>query len=132
MRRRPSFFFGTFSLLVVLIILTLAAFSVLSYVTANNDYQLTKKAADSVSDYYDADANAQVRIAYIDQTLKDPNWKNLLISNGYNVRQTSSGTLVSFDVSAGESRTLHVELFVVPGQNPTIERHVWNIEINPK
>lgn len=61
---------GGSSILMIFVLLCLVTFSVLSYVSANADYKLTKKAAQSVTRYYEADAQAETRLALIDETLK--------------------------------------------------------------
>ena len=49
---------GSASLAMVFSILCLTVFSVLSLITANNDYKLAEKNSSSLKEYYSADYNA--------------------------------------------------------------------------
>ncbi len=67
--RRPRISIGASSILMIFVILCLTTFSVLSFVTANADYKLTEKSFQTVSSYYQADAQAQETLAAIDSVL---------------------------------------------------------------
>ena len=56
-------------ILVIFILLCLVTFGVLSMVSANSDYQLSKKTADRVTAYYEACSRAQGVLEQIDDTL---------------------------------------------------------------
>lgn len=60
---------GTSSVLVVFILLSLVTFATLSIVSANADYILTRKTADRVSDYYEANNAAEATLSRIDTIL---------------------------------------------------------------
>lgn len=58
-KKGSPFSFGALSVMTVLLVLILAAFAMLSYVNARNDYALSQKTADSVTAYYEADGRAE-------------------------------------------------------------------------
>lgn len=72
MRRKKSFGIsvGTSSILVIIVIVSLVCFAGLSIVSANVDYQLSRRLADRTSSYYEASSLANERLAELDQTLK--------------------------------------------------------------
>ena len=56
-------------ILVIFILLCLVTFGVLSMVSANSDYQMSKKTADRVTAFYEASSRAQDVLKQIDQEL---------------------------------------------------------------
>ncbi len=70
MNRGTGINVGSSSILMIFVLLCLATFSTLSLVSANADYKLTVKTAQSVSAYYAADARAEEFLASIDGILK--------------------------------------------------------------
>lgn len=67
MKRRINFGFS--SILISFIMICIVTFSALSLITANADYKLSQKVANRNIDYYAAEAQAQERVAEIDDTL---------------------------------------------------------------
>ncbi len=66
---KSYFHFGFSSILLVFVMICIVTFGVLSLVTAGSDYKLSKKVADKVSNYYDADESACRKLAQIDHAL---------------------------------------------------------------
>lgn len=62
---------GSSSILVVFILLCLVTFSILSMVSANADYRLSRKVADRTDAYYKASNEAQEIFAAIDAVLQN-------------------------------------------------------------
>lgn len=60
---------GTSSILMIFVVLCLTTFGVLSFVTANSDYKLSRKNADAVTAYYQADSKADELLKTIDSQL---------------------------------------------------------------
>jgi hypothetical protein len=58
------------SIIMIFIILCLITLGSLALLTANNDWQLTQKTAQSVSAYYEADNKAEEQLADIEAKLK--------------------------------------------------------------
>lgn len=69
-KKTPVTNIGTSLILVVFIILALVTFATLSVVTANRDYQYTKKIADRTTAYYQASNQAQQQLRDMDALLK--------------------------------------------------------------
>lgn len=65
-KQRVGLGVGGSSLLMVFIIVCLTTFATLSLLSANSDYKLSAKTAQSVSDYYAADGRATERLQQID------------------------------------------------------------------
>ncbi len=73
MKRKSDIQFGVggSSILMIFVILCLTTFGILSFVTANADYKISAKNAETVKNYYKAYAEAQTRLQQIDGALLD-------------------------------------------------------------
>lgn len=80
---------GASSILVVFVILCLVTFSVLSLVSANADYKLSKKVADRTLAYYDAVCQAEVRLSELGSI------------------QRTAETLEDFYIPISDSQSIH-------------------------
>jgi len=96
----------------VFAVLCLTIFSVLSLVTANSDLRLTRRAALSISDYYDAEFLAEERVMDISKRLRGAGApKDLLIDmEGVGVRENGVGSAINFKQTIDSRRDLYVEL----------------------
>ncbi len=115
---------GSSSILMIFVLLCLVTFSALSLVSANADYKLTEKTAESVSGYYEADAKAETLLASIDEKLinmaKDTAAggqfraetfsKALSGLDGVTVTQRDGKVLIGFQVKIDDRRALQVSL----------------------
>lgn len=61
---------GMVSILMIFVVLCLTTFATLSFVSARADLKLSKKASDSVSEYYAADSAAETYLAQIASQLE--------------------------------------------------------------
>lgn len=61
---------GMVSILMIFVVLCLTTFATLSFVSARADLKLSKKASDSVSEYYAADSTAETYLAQIASQLE--------------------------------------------------------------
>ena len=68
---------GMVSILMIFVVLCLTTFATLSFVSARADLKLSKKASDSVSEYYAADSTAETYLAQIASQLEtaDSSWQ---------------------------------------------------------
>ena len=68
---------GMVSILMIFVVLCLTTFATLSFVSARADLKLSKKASDSVSEYYAADSAAETYLAQIAIQLEtaDSSWQ---------------------------------------------------------
>lgn len=107
-RKAPFVQIGIPSLLVIFILLCLVTFAALSYVTAANDYSLSQKTAERISDYYAADAKARETLAAMIQ----------------DAGQTPDTDSLSFSVPIDEKQSLAVEA-VRDGDSFTVTR--WQV-----
>ena len=60
---------GFSSILVIFVMLSLTTFTVLTLVSANADYKLSKRVAERTTEYYSADTRAEEKLALIDDAL---------------------------------------------------------------
>ena len=72
MKQKGSFriSIGTSSIVMIFVVLCLTVFAVLSFISADADFRLTERTADSTGYYYKADAEMQAAIAKVDALLK--------------------------------------------------------------
>lgn len=69
-RSGPSMAIGGSSILMIFVVLCLTTFAVLSLVSANADWKLTQRTAQSVTGYYAADGEAERALAGANQNLQ--------------------------------------------------------------
>lgn len=70
-QRKTSTSIGFSSIMVIFITICLVTFAVLSILTANSDYRLSKKTVEKTTAYYRADTAAQEMLLTIDHALAD-------------------------------------------------------------
>lgn len=112
---------GTCSILVIFVLLCLVTFATLSLVSANADYQLSKKNADRVKDYYEADTEAEELLGEIDACLYNlcqkerfSSEEDFLAAAPAALREFQQITVsegeASFSMPLGEEQILYVKL----------------------
>ena len=111
---------GLSSIMVIIVIVCLTLFGALSFVTARNEALLTDRTLESVQNYYAADAAAQRTLMLVDEWIQHDMQGRLI---GVELCEDGDDTL-SFIVSAGETRELHVVLHVT-GRDYRIERYSY-------
>ena len=107
---QPRAGLGVSSILLILVVLCLTAFSVLALVSARVDARQTEEAAGAAARYYAADAAAQQVLNSIDAALlsgADP-----AVLDGV-VRDAINADALRFSVPLGDGRELVVELAVL-------------------
>ena len=121
MKQKGSFriSIGTSSIVMIFVVLCLTVFAVLSFISADADFRLTERTADSTGYYYKADAEMQAAIAKVDALLKKgvPNSAFTSESLGVQLSRLSAGTL-QLTVPVDQNRQLQAVL-TVPGENGT-------------
>lgn len=120
--------FGFSTILIAFVMICIVTFAALALMTANSDYQLSKKVADRTSRYYLAEKEATRRLQQIDTTLSKAYAKSSNRTTYYalarknlksgelaiELTDTSSSTLsINYELHIGTNQTLHVELVVV-------------------
>jgi hypothetical protein len=109
---------GVITLVTILVVLLLAAFSVLSLVLARSDLSLSQMATNSAQDYYAADAAATQWYAQLDSFVgtlggTPTNYQGALEAQGYTVNRTSAGELrVTQGFAMGANRQLQVTVAI--------------------
>ncbi len=103
---------GASSVLMIVIILTLTAFAVLSFVSARSDYRIAMQSLETNQKYYQAERTVQSLLSDIDAVLQtsssDTKMRNVLALDG-SITQLSENT-VTFSEPAGENREIVVIL----------------------
>ena len=103
---------GASSVLMIIMILTLTAFAVLSFVSARSDYRIAMQSLETNQKYYQAERTVQSLLSDIDAVLQtsssDTKMRNVLALDG-SITQLSENT-VTFSEPAGENREIVVIL----------------------
>ena len=121
-KRMPHIGFGAASLMVIFTVLCLTIFSLLTLLTAKNEYALTERTAQNVQDYYAADVQAvKIRRAVETALAQDA-----LPPSIDGVQITHSGGEIRYQCPIGSSLRLSVTL-VHTGGGVTAVR-AWQTE----
>jgi uncharacterized protein (UPF0333 family) len=99
---------GVVSLSVILVVLTIAAFALLTYVSANSDYKLSVKAAENVTAYYAAETAANRTLETAATIIGTAGWQDKLADMGCTVSDTTAGYTISFSQPVDAHKTLEV------------------------
>jgi len=117
---------GVSSVIAILVILVLVVFSALSITTSKADLTLSQKTARSIEAYYEADAEAEDRMAVVAAAVADLGaWRAFLLQNGYNISSAEGGELISYVVSVDDNRNLNVELLL--DGSGKLSRKLWQV-----
>lgn len=127
---------GGASILVIFVLLCLTTFATLSLISANADYALSQKAAQSVSEYYGASAEAESLLAQLDECLAQSfgdraraktRIAELAVVSGLAIDFT--GDEVQYIIPAGDVRVLKVTLGInfEDTDSPRFTRREWKI-----
>ena len=129
---------GTSFLIVVMVLITIIAFSTISFVSATRDYQLSEEVAITTQEFYKADTVAQKEMELIDkilhilyedsssqeeyfQRVADYPWR-------YNVMQDES-TYISYKVKVNDKEQLLCKVKVLyPENKDAFEIITWKLE----
>lgn len=106
----PPVTIGVSFMLVIFLILSMVIFAVLSFSTAQKDYNYSQKYAALTTEYYTASAKAEEKLAEIDQEIK----------NGEITEST-----IEFTVPINDSKILQVVLKVHPEQSDRYTITTW-------
>lgn len=121
--RKPVLGVGTSSILLIFVLLCLITFAVLSLVSARSDYRLSKKNADHVEEYYQAQNKANQVLAHIETVLEEQysTWgdtdryaeevRRVLEGTEYGITFPSQRE-ISYQIPAGDSDELLVTLLL--------------------
>ncbi len=90
----PSIPIGITSLITIFIVICISIFSVLSFVHANNDYNLSVKTGDYIKSYNNADIITEKIVSEIklSNTTENLNVKNIIKENNCAIENTENGT----------------------------------------
>lgn len=110
-RRRaksPGFNVGSASMIMVFAVLCLTIFAVLSLVTANSDLRLSRSAAKSIEDYYDAEYHAETKVLEVSEKLKSGYEPSEI--DGVEAERRGAETVIRFLQKVDGNRDLSVAL----------------------
>ncbi len=99
---------GAVSLAIVLVILTLTCFAVLAFISADSEYKLSEKGAQSVTRYYQADAEASEILSEVFTAEKGENIQDILTKKGYNVTISQNRGEITIRVPVNDTQELQV------------------------
>ena len=149
---------GSSSLLIIFLILCLAAFAILSLSSAKSDYSLSERLAEHKTRYYEASSRAETVLDRIDGILEDTAQSSgpsgsfespadTLSSSymdavaekldGASIEEVSvscamqkEGLIISYEIPAGETQALDVELLVTDYTNSKYYYEIQKWQIN--
>lgn len=109
-RTFPSFMgIGAISLAIVLIILILTCFAVLTFISADSEYKLSQKGAESATQYYQADAIANEALCTIFSEKTEKKAQDILKQKGYNVTILNNREQIILRVPLNKKKELRVK-----------------------
>ena len=117
---RGAMAIGTPSAILVFVVLCLTSFGVLAFSTANVDLKLSTQTAQSVADYYAADARAQRALMKLDEKLFATPGINAselaaaLKPLAGSVEESTDGAKVSLTFPFSKYQALHVTVALLP------------------
>ena len=117
-RTIPFISIGSSSLLVVFLVLGIMTFAVLSFVSAKNDYEYSKKIASQKKEYYEACNLAEERLWELSSSL-----------SGKNMTETGS---YSFIIPIDSNRQLSVAYDILINDQGTLTYQIteWEVELS--
>jgi flagellar basal body-associated protein FliL len=127
-QKRSALGVGIITLVTIMVVLLLAAFSVLSLVSARSDLRLSEMSTTQVQSYYAADSEATAWYAELDafaaQLSGSPeSYEEQLTLAGYLAESTADGELrVSRGFAINDTRTLMVTIAVNDERTTTIRQ----------
>ncbi len=95
---------GAVSLSVILVVL-------LTYISANADYELSEKAAQSVTERYDVETAANRTIQAVGDIIGTAGWRDALSDMGCAVSYANGAYTVSFSQPISAHKTLEVTVY---------------------
>lgn len=117
---------GASSILMILVVLSLTALSLLSLSSARNNQALSERNLGMTVQYYEAAANAQRKLAAMDAALEKhagtlfsrAAWQSIFDAEGLTDVSLTDELTFAFTVDAGAGRTLAVEGTLTPNTQP--------------
>lgn len=103
---------GGISILAVFVVLCLTTLATLSLVSAQADLSLAERAAQSATQYYDADARAEEKLAEIVPALTQQDWQAAVQGLNCTVEMEDSTALIGYEVPVNEIKTLQAVIQV--------------------
>ena len=102
---------GAISLSVMLVVLTIAAFAVLTYISADSDYKLSVKAAQSVTERYAAETAANRTLASVADIIGTAGWRDALSGMGCAASYANGTYTISFSQPVNAQKTLKITVY---------------------
>ncbi len=126
-RKRSALGIGVTTLVTILVVLLLAAFSVLSLASARSDLALSQRAVEQAEHYYAADSEATVWYAELDAfaanlTGLPDDYASQLQSAGYDVSAEGSELRVFRSFALSEYQSLMVTIAINDDKTTTIRQ----------
>ncbi len=128
--RHSSTSLGITSLITFFTVLVLVSFSLLVTTTARNDAELSTRAANSVTEYYEADAIAEQKLAELHNLLINTpaeSIEQILNQSFFNILQMdeSGDMIIEYEVPVNDIKILKVKIGVNLNELDTLHRVSW-------
>ncbi len=118
---------GTISIFLILVVLLFVTFSLLSLTLSTSDLRLSKRAAETVSEYYAADDSATRRLyGYLSAAEKDglETAKSAVEKDGGTLETVDGGYIISFCEPVSGSLSLFAEVRITLQDNKASELNI--------
>lgn len=135
-RKSSGINIGSASIIMVFSVLCLTVFAVLTFLTANSEYKLAVRSADSVKNYYAADTAACEKVAELQNAAKLGDGSFMALANaaealGMKTNNTEDGLIFEFVQPIDEKQELSIMLNYTGSDVETIKWKVvssgeWN------
>ncbi len=101
---------GGVSILAIFVVLCLVTLASLSLVSARADYTLAQKTAESMQEYYGADAQAEVKLGELMALVQEGKTPEEIANSGFSVKTGGNVAIVSYSVVMNQIKNLYVEI----------------------
>jgi len=120
-RKSSGINIGSASIIMVFAVLCLTVFAVLTFITANNEYKLAEKSADSIRTYYEADTKAVITEGKIRESIANGD-EDIA---GVIVTTESDGRHYEYAETVDDNQIIEVELLYADGELKTLK---WELK----
>jgi hypothetical protein len=116
---------GVSSIIAILVVLVLIVFAALSITTAKADLTLSRKTAESTTEYYAADSAAEDKVGEVAGLINSGAGWETKLGEGYEVTADGASKIVAYEVMIDDSKALSVRLRIDAGG--AISRELWQV-----
>lgn len=135
-KRLSPYSIGSCSILLIFVTICLTTFAALSLVSANSDYNMTKKTADNTTQYYMADSKAQLTLSSLSHVVENNLDKQDFLSacfedisklESFSTEQKDGKLNVTYTVPITNRQYLEAKITIEDNINKEISINSWKV-----